>query len=294
MFLHNKRMMYQVRVDQPNPAFAKMLLEQFGGPNGELAAAMRYFTQGWNEPDEKRRSMLLDIATEELSHLEMVAQSLVMLLKGSPSELVDQVEGNYLGDLLDGKMPDYVNLSLNSGPNLLGGGGPRLTDSMGAPWTAAYVDTLGQPAADLRSDIAAEARAKITYERLIKCTDDAGMKDTLNFLMSREVAHQQMFEAALASIEENFPPGTLAGDEKLNHAYIADAGNFGDDTQGGPTTDGYDLAQANSKWGFELDTHPVKHAAQQVLDPNEGPKNKNSENSLEKAGKKIKETVKGN
>ncbi len=216
-----------------------------------------------------------------------------MLLKGSPSELVDQVEGNYLGDLLDGKMPDYVNLSLNSGPNLLGGGGPRLTDSMGAPWTAAYVDTLGQPAADLRSDIAAEARAKITYERLIKCTDDAGMKDTLNFLMSREVAHQQMFEAALASIEENFPPGTLAGDEKLNHAYIADAGNFGDGTEGGPTTDGYDLAQANSEWGFELDTHPVKHAAQQVLDPNEGPKNKNSESSLEKAGKKIKETVKG-
>jgi Mn-containing catalase len=63
MFLHNKRMMYQVRVDQPNPAFAKMLLEQFGGPNGELAAAMRYFTQGWNEPDEQRRSMMLDIAT---------------------------------------------------------------------------------------------------------------------------------------------------------------------------------------------------------------------------------------
>jgi Mn-containing catalase len=66
MFLHNKRMMYKVSVDTPNPTFAKMLLEQFGGPNGELAAAMRYFTQGWNEPDEKRRSMLLDIATEEL------------------------------------------------------------------------------------------------------------------------------------------------------------------------------------------------------------------------------------
>ena len=87
------------------------VLEQFGGPNGELAAAMRYFTQGWNEPDEQRRSMLLDIATEELSHLEMVAQSLHLLLKGSPAELVDQVEGNYLGDLLNGKMPDYVNLS---------------------------------------------------------------------------------------------------------------------------------------------------------------------------------------
>jgi len=175
--------------------------------NGELAAAMRYFTQGWNEPDEQRRSMMLDIATEELSHLEMVAQTLHMLLKGSPSELVDQVEGNYLGEMLNGKMPDYASMSLNSGPNILGGGGPRLTDSMGAPWTAAYIDTIGQPAADLRSDIAAEARAKITYERLIKFTDDVGVKDTLTFLMTREVAHQKMFEAALASIEENFPPG---------------------------------------------------------------------------------------
>src|ERR1700742_3466968 len=111
MFLHNPKMMYTVRVDQPDPAFAKMLLEQFGGPNGELAAAMRYFTQGWNEPDGARRSMLLDIATEELSHLEMVAQMLSMLMKGSPSELVDQVEGNYLGELLNGDMPSAVESS---------------------------------------------------------------------------------------------------------------------------------------------------------------------------------------
>src|SRR3954467_7153701 len=133
MFLHNKRMMYKVSVDTPNPTFAKMLLEQFGGPNGELAAAMRYFTQGWNEPDEKRRSMLLDIATEELSHLEMVAQTLHMLLKGSPSELVDQLEGGYLGDMLDGKHDGYVEMSLalHGGEVALGGGGPRLTDSEG-------------------------------------------------------------------------------------------------------------------------------------------------------------------
>jgi len=87
------------------------------------------------------------------------------------------------------------------------------------------------PAADLRSDIAAEARAKITYERLIKVCDDAGLKDTLNFLMSREVAHQKMFEAALDSLQANFPPGTLSGDEKLNHAYFQDvaptAGRYG-------------------------------------------------------------------
>ena len=266
MFLHNPKMMYTVRVDKPNPEFAKMLLEQFGGPNGELAAAMRYFTQGWNEPNGARRSMLLDIATEELSHLEMVAQSLAMLLKGSPSELVDQVEGNYLGDLLDGKMPDLVNLSLNSGENILGGGGPRLTDSMGAPWTAAYIDTIGQPAADQRSDIAAEARAKIVYERLIKVCDDPGLKDTLNFLMSREVAHQKMFEAALDAITPNFPPGTLPGQEGMNHSYVADSGNFGENGAGA-ATEGFAFAQSNSSWGFELDTDPVAHASEQPVAP---------------------------
>jgi Mn-containing catalase len=264
MFLHNPKMMYTVRVDEPNPAFAKMLLEQFGGPNGELAAAMRYFTQGWNEPDGARRSMLLDIATEELSHLEMVAQTLSMLMKGSPSELVDQVEGNYLGDLLDGKMPDYIAMSLNSGPNILGGGGPRLTDSMGAPWTAAYIDTIGQPVADLHSDIAAEARAKIVYERLIKHCDDPGCKDTLTFLMTREVAHQKMFQAALDSITQNFPPGTLAGDDTLGHSYVADSGNFGGG-RGGGGSEGFDLAQANSDWGFELDEKPVGHASKQEV-----------------------------
>lgn len=264
MFLHNRKMMYTVRVDQPNPEFGKLLLEQFGGPNGELAAAMRYFTQGWNEPDDRRRSMLLDIATEELSHLEMVAQTLVMLLKGSPSELVDKVAGNYLGELLDGKAPDYVNLSLGSGPNVLGGGGPRLTDSMGTPWTAAYVDTIGAPEADLRSDIAAEARAKLVYERLIKFCDDPGCKDTLNFLMTREIAHQQMFTAALASISTNFPPGTLPGDERLGHAYIADSGDYGAGSDGADVT-GFELAQDNSDWGFELDTTPVAHASGQTV-----------------------------
>lgn len=263
MFLHNKKMMYTVRVDRPNPAFAKLLLEQFGGPNGELAAAMRYFTQGWNEPDQKRRSMLLDIATEELSHLEMVAQALTMLLKGTPSDQVDEVEGGYLGDMLDGKADAYAAMSLHSTETVLGGGGPRLTDSSGNPWTAGYVDTIGNPSADLRSDIAAEARAKMVYERLIKTSDDPGVKDTLNFLMTREIAHQKMFEAALDSIADNFPPGNLPGDQKMAHAYFQDSyeGNPG---EGSGEATGFDLAQQNSQWGFELDQDPVTHAPSEI------------------------------
>ncbi|UQX10932.1 manganese catalase family protein [Candidatus Mycobacterium methanotrophicum] len=266
MFLHNKKLMYTVRVDEPDPAFAKLLLEQFGGPNGELAAAMRYFLQGWNEPDGARRSMLLDIATEELSHLEMVAQTLSLLLKGSPSELVDQVEGSYLGELLDGDMPTAADIALNSGANILGGGGARLTDSQGTPFTAAYIDTLGEPASDLRSDIAAEARAKIVYERLIKLTDDAGAKDTLTFLMTREIAHQKMFEAALAAIESSFPPGTLPGNEKLGHAYFADSGDFGGGGENGAgATQGFGLAESHTTWGFTLDDKPAEQAARQEV-----------------------------
>lgn len=247
MFLHNKRMQYTVRCDQPNPLFAKLLLDQFGGPNGELAAAMRYFTQGWAESDVPRRDMLLDIATEELSHLEMVAQLLTMLLRGGPSAMIDEVEGNYLGTLLDGEHDRYAEMSMLSGQMNTGGAGPRLTDSMGAPWTAAYIDTIGQPTADLRSDIAAEARAKITYERLIKQTQDPGCIDTLNFLMTREIAHQKMFEAALAAIEPNFPPGKLPGDQKIAHVYFKDS--IDGESNNGP---GVRLVSEFTDWGFDV------------------------------------------
>ena len=246
MLLHNKKLQYTVRVDEANPAFAKMCLEQFGGKDGELAAAMRYFTQGWAESDIPRRDMLLDIATEELSHLEMIGQVIIGLLKGSRGALVDEVEGGYLGDFIEGKQEQYETLAWNSSQAILGGSGPRLTDSMGVPWTAAYVDTIGHPLADLRSDIAAESRAKIVYERLIKYCPDAGARDALTFLMTREVAHQKMFEAALAAIENNFPPGNIAPDERFTHAYF-------DESQDGATSSaGFDLVNSQGLWTFEL------------------------------------------
>jgi Mn-containing catalase len=245
VFLHNQKMMFTVRVDEPDPKFAKMLLEQFGGPNGELGAAMRYFTQGWAEPDVKRRDMLLDIATEELSHLEMVGQTLVQLLKGTPGAEMDEVESGYLGKLLNGKHESFVEASLNSGQTVLGGMGPRLVDSMGNPWTAAYIDTIGEPTADLRSDIAAEARAKLVYERLIKLCNDSSCRDTLNFLMTREIAHQKMFEAALDAITKNFPPGRLPGDKEMAHAY------FDDSAESSKKVSGFELVSP-AKWGFDL------------------------------------------
>jgi Mn-containing catalase len=246
-------MMYTVRVDAPNAKFAKLLLEQFGGPNGELGAALRYFGQGWAEADPKRRDMLLNIATEELSHLEMVGQMLTMLLKGSPGAEVDQVEGGYMGDLLNGKQDMYTEMSLNSGQTVLGGPGPRFTDSMGNAFTCDWVDTIGNPTADLRSDIAAESRAKITYERLIKQCDDAGARDTLTFLMQREVAHQKMFESALAAIPNNFPPGNIVLDD-FAHEFFVTSTEVAAPENGkkAATAPGFELVESQKIWDFKL------------------------------------------
>lgn len=223
VFMHNKKLMYTVRVGETNPALANLMLEQFGGPQGELAAAMRYFTQHLAEDDPGRKDMLIDIATEELSHLEVIGSIVAMLNKGVKAELSEGAMDEAELYMALGQGNDSHTTSL------LYGGGPALTHSGTVPWTSAYIDSIGDPTCDLRSNIAAEARAKIIYERLINVTDDPGIKDALTFLMTREVAHQKSFEKALYAIEPNFPPGKLPGDPKFtNKYYNLSQGNGGD------------------------------------------------------------------
>ncbi|TWI55056.1 Mn-containing catalase [Pseudomonas duriflava] len=216
MFVHNKRLQYTVRVAEPNPGLANLMLEQFGGPQGELAAAMRYFTQGLAEDDAGRKDMLMDIATEELSHLEIIGSIIGMLNKGAKGQMAEGVEE-------EAAMYRALTGSGNDShiTQLLYGGGAPLTNSAGVPWTAAYIDTITEPTADLRSNIAAEARAKIIYERLINITDDPGIKDALNFLMTREIAHQKSFEKALHSMQPNFPQGKLPGKPEFASVYFS-------------------------------------------------------------------------
>jgi Mn-containing catalase len=215
VFSHNQRLQYSVHVHEPNPALANLMLEQFGGPQGELAAAMRYFTQALAEDDPGRRDMLFDIATEELSHLEVIGTIVAMLNKGAKGELAEAVDS-------EAEMFRKLQGAGNSShvTQVLYGGGPALINSGGQLWNAGYIDSIGDPTCDLRSNIAAEARAKIVYERLINVTDDVGVKDALRFLMTREIAHQQSFEKALYSIEPNFPPGKLAGMPEFANAYV--------------------------------------------------------------------------
>lgn len=227
MFAHNKRLQYTVRVSETNPGLANLMLEQFGGPQGELAAACRYFTQYLAEDDPGRRDMLIDIATEELSHLEVIGTIVAMLNKGAKGRIAEGVQSEaelYRAISGDGNDSHVT--------QVLYGGGPPLVNSAGVPWTAAYIDTIGDPACDLRSNIAAESRAKIVYERLINLTDDAGVKDALGFLMTREIAHQMSFEKALYSMQPNFPPGKLPGKPEFTRVYFNMSTGEGD--QRGP------------------------------------------------------------
>ncbi|KIG07667.1 manganese catalase family protein [Caballeronia concitans] len=242
MFVHNKRLQYTVRVAAPNPGLANLMLEQFGGPQGELAAAMRYFTQAVTEDDAGRKDLLFDIATEELSHLEIIGSIVAMLNKGAKGTLAEAVEEE--AEL-------YRTITQNGNDShttsILYGAGAPLTNSAGVPWTAAYIDTIGDPTADLRSNIAAESRAKIVYERLINVTDDAGIKDALGFLMTREIAHQKSFEKALHSIQPNFPQGKLPGKPEFTSVYFNMS--KGDDMRG-PWNEGGD-------WEFVADPQPA-------------------------------------
>lgn len=226
MFHHSKDLQFNARVSRPDPLFANILLEQFGGENGELAAAMQYFTQafGAKQPHPDKYDMLMDIATEEFSHLEIVGATIQMLLKGVNGELKDAADSSEIMQVLKGKAAkeDIIHAALTANPHfvMLSSGGPRLANSQGIPWCASYIHSNGDLTVDLRSNLASESRAKLVYEHLMKFTDDPYVKETLSFLMTREVAHYKMFEAALETIQPNFPPGVLQADPRFTQQYF--------------------------------------------------------------------------
>lgn len=225
MFYHVKDLQFNARVSGPDPRFANLLLQQFGGPNGELKAAMQYFVQAFaaKEPYPDKYDLLMDIATEEFSHLEIVGATIQMLLAGVNGKLKDAADESEIMKLMGGKASkENVIHEAMSNPHFLieSGGGPMVTDSRGIPWSGTYVNANGDLTVDLRSDMGAESRAKIVYEYLMKFTDDPYVKETLKFLMTREIAHFQMFEAALQTIQPNFPPGVLQGDPKHSNTYF--------------------------------------------------------------------------
>ncbi len=230
MYHHLKKLMYTVRVDTPDPVFGKMLLEQFGGANGELAAAMQYSIQGLNCDDPGRKDLLMDIGTEELSHLEIVGTLARMHLKPMKRERSAAEADPLIA--------------------IVGGGGVSLNNSAGNPWTADYLKISGQLEVDLRNNIAAEARAKITYENLINFTQDPGTIDALNFLMTREITHMKAFSLALDSMgRAPFSIGQLPPNPEWVNKYFNDStgeGDHGAKDERGPWNEGGDWEYVES------------------------------------------------
>ncbi|MEB3281815.1 MAG: manganese catalase family protein [Lyngbya sp.] len=199
MFFHKKEVIAKdVKIDEPNPRYAQLLLEQFGGATGELSAALQYWVQSFHTDDKGIRDMLQDIAVEEFSHLEMIGR-----LIENHTRNVDQSE------------------AFKSTLFAVRGKGPHFLDSQGQAWTAAYLNEGGDVVRDLRADIAAEAGARQTYEQLIKVAPDNQTKETLVHLLTREISHTKMFMKALDSMGKLTDPffGNVQPDETVDIYY---------------------------------------------------------------------------
>jgi Mn-containing catalase len=275
LFHHSKDLQFNARVSKPDPAFANILLEQFGGENGELAAAMQYFTQafGAKQPHPDKYDMLMDIATEEFSHLEIVGATIQMLLKGVNGELKNAADSSEIMQVLEGKAAkeNIIHAALTANPQfpIITGGGPTLRNSQGIPWCASYIHSNGDLTVDLRSNLASESRAKLVYEHLMKFTQDPYVKETLSFLMTREVAHYKMFEAALETIQPNFPSGVLQADPRFTQQYF----NLSEPKSvRGPWNEG-EMPGLGKEWEYIED--PISHVKDTVgLSEQEDPKKK--------------------
>ena len=174
MWLYEKKLEYPVNIKRKDLNMAKLLLAQYGGPDGEFAAAMRYLNQRYTMPDEKGYALLNDIGTEELAHVEMIAAMVSQLMKGANKEELENA----------GLTPNYVQHDHALFP----------VDANGVPFTSAYIETSGDYRADLESDMAAEQRARATYEHLMNLTNDPDLLAPLSFLRQREVVHYQRFK----------------------------------------------------------------------------------------------------
>ena len=183
MFKHEKQLFHPVAVERPNPHYAALMQEQLGGGNGELKAAMQYMAQSFRIKDPRIKDLFLDIAAEELGHMEMVAQT-INLLNGHDVDAVKVGSGEIQAHVQNGLNPGLVNAS-------------------GYSWTGDYVTVTGDLCADLLSNIASEQRAKVVYEYLYRQIDDKKVRETIDFLLNREEAHNQMFRDAFNAVQDS-------------------------------------------------------------------------------------------
>lgn len=182
MWSYEKRLQYPVRITNPNPKIAQVILSQYGGPDGELGASLRYLSQRYTMPNRKVAGLLTDIGTEELAHLEMVSAIVYQLTRNlTPEEILAQGFQNYYVDHTAGVYP---------------------ASAAGVPFTAAYIQSKGDPITDLSEDLGAEQKARTTYDNILRLVDDPDVRDPIAFLREREIVHYQRFGEGLRMITE--------------------------------------------------------------------------------------------
>jgi len=182
MFVYNKKLQYPVKIDNPNPALAKIILSQYGGPDGELGASLRYLSQRYSMPFDELKGLLTDIATEELGHLEMVGAIVHQLTRNlKDSQIKDSAFAPYFVDHTIGVYP---------------------ASAAGTPWSAMTMQVKGDPMTDLMEDMGAEQKARTTYDNILRLSDDPDVNDVIKFLREREIVHFQRFGEAVELLRQ--------------------------------------------------------------------------------------------
>jgi len=253
MFVRNKQLQYPVRVDKPDPVFAKQVQELLGGKYGEFTVMVQYLAQGWsmrgtegNTHLTRIKDMVLDTATEEIMHVEMLATMIGMLLNGaSPEQQADGASANpAVAAVMGGMNPQHM---------IVSGLSAMYADSNGNPWNGSYVTAGGNPAADMYADAIYEMQGRLQTSRVYEMTDDPGIRDTLSFMLARDLLHQQQFLAAIDElggptavlpIPAQMTQDKLGENGKYAYAFMSYAQNPADTTAGqgrwanGPSLDG--------------------------------------------------------
>ena len=182
MFIYDKKLQYPVKIDKPNPKLASIIISQYGGPDGELGASLRYLSQRYSMPFDELKGLLTDIGTEELGHLEMIGAIVHQLTRNlKDSQIQDSAFAPYFVDHMTGVYP---------------------TAASGFPWTAASMQVKGDPMADLVEDLAAEQKARVTYDNILRLSDDPDVNNVIKFLREREIVHFQRFGEAVELLRQ--------------------------------------------------------------------------------------------
>jgi Mn-containing catalase len=216
MFFHVKELQYNARPERPDPVYAKKLQEILGGQFGEITVMMQYLFQGWNcRGEQKYRDMLLDIGTEEIAHVEMLATMIAQLLDGAPAHEQDEAAKDpVIHAVLGGMNPQHM---------IVSGLGAKASDSVGYPWNSRYTIASGNLLADFRANLNAESQGRLQAVRLYEMTTDSGVRDMLSFLIARDTMHQNQWMAAIEELEQNqkaIVPSTFPQDlEKQEVSY---------------------------------------------------------------------------